>query len=150
MIVYGSVTLNGSPAADGYNITAWNNGALVGSILTSGGNYSIQVCGAPGQTCSSGNIISFQLAQLTTTQTATFTMGSSVNLNLAFTGTPNQQAQVQQATSSTTAQSNQTQVVTVVTTVSTPEYPDFAIVALVGLLITLITVVTLGRKRKTQ
>jgi hypothetical protein len=28
MIVYGPVTLNGSPAADGHNIAAWDNGGL--------------------------------------------------------------------------------------------------------------------------
>ena len=146
MIVSGQVTLNGTPAPDGYNITAWDNGAVVGSTLTSGGNYSIQVCGQTGQTCNQGDTINFQLAQLTTSQTTTFSRGFPASLNLDFTGTPNQQPQAV-----TTAQPSmteaQTTVVTVVTSVTTPEYQNYLPVLLVTMLM-IIGITMVLRKRR--
>ncbi len=98
MLLSGSVTLNGAPAPDGLNITAWDNGQVVGSVLTSGGQYnSLQACGQPDQNCHLGDSISFMLnGQLTAAQTATYQMGMPVTLDLTFTGT------LQQATASTT------------------------------------------------
>ena len=152
MIVSGQVTLNGSPASDGYNVTAWDNGAVVGSTLTSGGNYSVTVCGLAGQTCNQGDTISFQLDQLTTSQTTSLNRGFPVTLNLAFTGTPNQQPQ--QATATTTQPSMTeaqtvtavTSVVTVTSSVTTPEFPSYLPVMLVALLMTVGIVVILGRR----
>jgi len=141
MIISGAVTLNGTPSPDGYNITAWDNGAVVGSTLTSGGNYSVQVCGQSGQSCNSGDTINFQLDQLTTTQTTTFSRGSAANLNLDFSGTPNQQPQAVTTTQPTMTEaqnSNQTTTaVTAVTGVTTPEYQNQLAVLLVVVLMTL-------------
>jgi hypothetical protein len=127
MTIYGNVTLNGSPAPDGLNVTAWDNGRLVGSTTTSGGSYSVVVCGVAGETCSAGDTISFQLAQLTTSQTAAFntSTGGVLALNLAFTGTP----VIAAATSATTA--------TTASTTSTPisEYGNTVLVLLLTLAI---------------
>jgi len=149
--VGGSVTLNGSPAADGYNVTAVDNGAVVGYSLTSGGNYSISIaCGTPGITCSSGDTISFQMGGLTASQT--FALSSSNEglpntLNLTFTGTP---AQAQQTTQASVTQVTTTpvSVVTAVTSVSTPEYTNYLPVILAVVLITLGAMTTLRRKNK--
>ena len=154
MIVSGQVTLNGTPAPDGYNITAWDNGAVVGSTLTSGGNYSVSVCGEAGQTCSQDDTISFQLDQLTTSQTTSLNRGFPVTLNLAFTGTPS--AQPQQVTAATTqpsvteAQTTAavTSVVTVTSSVTTPEYPNYLSIMLVALLITVGLMIILHRRNR--
>lgn len=45
VIFRGNVTLNGSPVVDGLNVTAVDNGLVVGSALTSGGMYSLTACG---------------------------------------------------------------------------------------------------------
>jgi len=151
MIITGVVTLNGSSSPDGYNITAWDNGAVVGSTLTSGGNYSVQVCGQSGQSCNPGDTISFQLDQLTTTQTTSFSRGSAVNLNLDFTGTPNQQPLAVTTTQPTMTEaqtSNQTATaVTAVTGVNTPEYQNQLFVLLVAVLVT-IGIMTILRRNK--
>jgi len=124
MIVSGSVMLNGGPAPDGLNLTSWDRGQLVGSTTTSGGDYSVQVCGQAGQACNQGDTISFQLDQLRTNQTTVFNAGSPVNLDLGFTGSP--------------------------TTMSTPEFPSFAVTPLVILLITLGAVASQRTKSKTK
>jgi len=144
MIVSGSVTLNGNPAADGYNITAWDNGAQVGSALTSGGNYSVQVCGGAGQTCNQGDTISFQLGGLTASQTTSFNRGFPVSLNLTFTGTPSQGAQ----TMATTQAQTTAPVTTEVTSVATPEYPNYLPVLLVAALITLGVMASVRRRKE--
>jgi len=152
MIVSGQVTLNGNPAPDGYNITAWDNGAFVGSTLTSGGNFSVQVCGQSGQTCNQGDTISFQLAQLTTSQTTTFSRGFPANLNLDFTGTPNQQPQVVTTPQASVTEAQTTQATTIVTTVSsvtTPEYQDYLTVLLVAMLLALGVTTVMNRNRRT-
>jgi len=149
MIVSGAVTLNGNPSPDGYNITAWDNGAVIGSTLTSGGNYSVAVCGQAGQTCNQGDTISFQLDQLTTSQTTTLNRGFPATLNLAFTGTPNQQPQSVTTTqpSMTEAQTT-TNATTIVTTssVTTPEYPNYLTVMFFGLLIVLGVMAVVGKR----
>ena len=149
MIVSGTVTLNGNPSPDGYNITAWDNGAVVGSTLTSGGNYSVSVCGVAGQMCNQGDTISFQLDQLTTSQTTTLNRGFPATLNLAFTGTPNQQPQ-----SVTTTQPSMTEAQTMTTTVattssvSTPEYPNYLTIMLLALIMALGIIAVFGHKRQ--
>ena len=148
MIVSGAVTLNGSASPDGYNITAWDNGALVGSTLTTGGNYSVQVCGQSGQSCNPGDTINFQLDQLTTSQTASFARGSAVSLGLDFTGTPNQPPQAVTTAQPTMTEAQTTQVTTAVTGVTTPEYQNNLAVLLLGLVLTLGIMTIAGRNKK--
>ncbi len=144
MVVSGTVTLNGSPAPDGLNVTAWDGSQLVGATTISGGNYTVEVCGTAGQTCSGGDTISFQLDQLTSSQTTTFGSGTSVTLNLSFTGTPTQAAQTT-ATTTTNATLGPPPVPT-----TTPEYPNYLPVILVAVLITLGIIATLGRKNRRE
>jgi len=151
MIVSGTVTLNGSPSPDGYNITALDNGAVVGSTLTIGGNYSVAVCGQAGQSCNQGDTISFQLDQLTTSQTTTLNRGFPATLNLAFTGTPNQQPQsVTTAQPSMTEAQTTTNATTVAATssVSTPEYPNYLAIMLLALIIALGIIAVFGRRKQ--
>ena len=143
-IVSGTVTLNGSAAPDGLNVTAWDSGVIVGSALTSGGNYSVQICSVAGQVCHSGDAVTFQLEQLQDT-TDTFALTSSnegfpSTLNLSFSGTPTQ-VSPQQTVSSYTS-------LTQSTSTAVAEYPNYAIVPLVALLITLGAVATLRRRKK--
>lgn len=123
LIVSGTVTLNGSPAPDGLNLTAWDGTEFVGSTTTSAGNYTVEVCGTAGQTCSGGDTISFELGGLTTSQTTTFSVGGVVTLNLAFTGTPTQAAVTTTPTTTTTS----------TTSTPIPEYGNILLVLLVTL-----------------
>ena len=59
MLYTGNVTLNGSPAPDGLNVTAVDSGVVVGSGLTSGGAYSLSACSP--ENCNSGDTLSFML-----------------------------------------------------------------------------------------
>ncbi len=130
----GNVTLNGSPAPDGMNVTALDSGVVVGSSLTTGGQYAVQVCGQAGQTCNDGDTISFNLnGQLTAGQTATFQSsqrGLPQSLDLTFTGT------VQQMTTSMTE-------TMMTSSTSIPEFPA----ATLALLATLAVAVATLRKR---
>ena len=153
VIFSGNVMLNGVPAADGLNVTALDNGQVVGSALTSGGAYSLTACGEEGQTCNDGDVISFLLnGQLTAGQTVTFDSskrGFPFAQDLTFTGTigAGQTAATTMATLAEITQSTQSQtVVTVVSTLSTPEYQNFTIIALAALLIVL-GVITATRRR---
>ena len=143
-IVSGTVTLNGSAAPDGLNVTAWDNGAIVGSALTSGGNYSVNICGSAGQVCHSGDTVTFQLAQLKDT-TDTFALTSSnegfpSTLNLSFTGTPSQVSPQQTTTAASTSITQ--------TTSAVAEYPNSILIPLVALMITLGAVTTLHRRKQ--
>jgi len=155
VIFSGNVMLNGVAAMDGLNVTALDNGVVVGSALTSGGAYSLTACGEAGQTCNGGDVISFQLnGQLTASQTVIFDgskRGFQVVQDLVFTGTIGA-AQTATTTTATVAQSTQSTeaqtVVTVISTVTTPEYQNFAILTLTALLITLGIIAAGKRKAK--
>ena len=89
MLYTGNITLNGSPAPDGLNVTALDSGVVVGSALTSGGAYSLSACSP--ENCNQGDTLSFKLnGQLTAAQTVavdTSQRGIPQNQDLAFTGT---------------------------------------------------------------
>jgi len=118
----GNVTLNGSPAPDGLNITALDSGQVMGSALTSGGTYSdLEICGQAGQTCNSGDTITFKLnGQLTAAQTATLgDRGIPQSQDLAFTGTLSSvTTTVPPPTSTTTATTPETSSTSQATTTS--------------------------------
>jgi len=145
MNVSGTVTLNGYPAPDALVLSAWDGGQLVGSTSTSGGNYSVEVCGQTGMTCNGGDTISFHLDQLTTNQTTSFSNGANVTLNLSFTGAPGSAAQTT-ATPTTTIGPPPTPVVST----TTPEYPNYLPVILVAMLIALGVIATLGRRNRRE
>jgi len=152
MVVSGSVTLNGSPAPDGLNLTAWDSSEFVGSTTTSGGNYSVQVCGVVGQICNENDTISFQLGGVGTNQTTSFGLGLAVNLDLAFTGTPIQAAITTTTQPTVTPASNQTTTTNTTMTeligTATPEYPNYLPVTLLAVLITLGVIASLGKKKR--
>lgn len=128
MLFTGNVTLNGAPAGDGLNVTALDNGLVVGSTLTSGGQYTVQVCGQLDQACNGGETISFKLnGQLTASQTATFDSslrGIPQTLELTFTGTLQQitttmtTSTTSSTTSSTTVESSTSESTTTTTSTS--------------------------------
>ena len=144
MVVSGSVTLNGTPAPDGQNLTAWDGGQFVGSTSTSYNatvgmtNYTLEVCGSAGQTCTAGDTISFELDGLTTSQTTTFcsaitpSCAAGVTLNLAFTGT------IPAAASVSTA---------VTTSTPVPEYGSTVLVLLVAVGIVALASSLVARRR---
>jgi hypothetical protein len=124
MLYAGNVTLNGSPAPDGLNVTAVDNSVVVGSTLTSGGAYSLTACFP--QNCNSGDTLSFMLnGQLTAAETIsinTANRGSPQTQDLSFTGT----------LSSAQATTTQTTMIEVSTT-ATPEFPTVALSLLAAL-----------------
>lgn len=116
MLYTGNVTLNGSPAPDGLNVTALDNGVVVGSALTSGGTYSLSACSP--ENCNQGDTLTFKVSgQLTAAQTVavdTSQRGIPQNQDLAFTGTLSS-------------------VTTVTTTSQIPEFPALALSLLAAL-----------------
>ena len=136
LLYTGNVTLNGSPAPDGLNVTAVDNGQTVGSALTGGGAYSLSACSP--QNCSPGDTLSFRLNdQLIATETVTVSnanRGSAQTQNLAFTGTLSSGATTGQIA---TSQTQTTSVTTQVTSVSTPEFPTVALSLLAVLAVAL-------------
>ena len=143
MVISGSVTLNGTPTPDDSNLTAWDNGIVVGFNLTMGGQYSIEVCGSPDVNCNPGDTISFKLnGQLTSSQTAQFSIGTITSMDLSFTGELTNAG----TTASTTVQQQATTMVTsVVSTTTTPEYQSFTIISIIAVLFAL--GILAGRKR---
>lgn len=140
LLYTGNVTLNGSPAPDGLNVTAVDNGQVVGSALTSGGAYSLSACSP--QNCNLGDTLSFKLnSQLIATETVTVdnaNRGTAQTQNLAFTGTLTSAAAT--AAQMTTSQSQvtsvatqTTSVTTQVSSVSTPEFPTVVLTLLAAL-----------------
>ena len=112
MVVHGTVTLDGNSAHDGLNVTAWDRGVIVGSVLTSEGTYFLEVCGQVEQYCNQNDVIGFKLdingTLSSANQTTPFTRGISVSLNLSFT----------------------------FTSTPTPEYPNYSPIIIVAMLIT--------------
>ena len=141
LVFSGAVTLNGSPAPDGLNVTAVDSGVVVGSAITSGGNYSLSACSP--QNCNSGDTLSFMLnGQLTAAETTTVNTadrGIPQTQDLTFTGTlTSAQATAQQTTAPQTT--IVTSVVTQVTSVATPEFPTVALSLLAALAVAFVLV----------
>ena len=135
MVISGSVTLNGAPTPDGSNITAWDNGIVVGFNLTMGGQYSIEVCGSPDVNCNPGDTISFKLnGQLTSSQSTQFSIGTINSMDLSFTG---ELTNASTATSTSVQQQATTTVTSVVSTTTTPEYQSYAIISILTVLLAL-------------
>lgn len=122
MLYTGNVTLNGSPAPDGLNVTAVDSGVVVGSGLTSGGAYSLSACSP--ENCNSGDTLSFMLnGQLAAAQTVavdTSQRGIPQTQGLSFTGTL--------SSVTTTAPPPP-----ITSTTSTPEFPAVALSLLAAL-----------------
>ena len=163
MAFTGSVALNGAPARDGLNLTAWDNAVSltqpIGWVLTSGGQYSnLVVCGQPDQSCNNGDAISFKLnSQLTASETGTYAAGEVTSLDLHFTGqlssatTASTMTYLSQTTttSQTVAVTTATNTSTVSTTTEIPEFPN-AILALLGIAALSASILSKSRLRKTR
>jgi Flp pilus assembly protein TadD len=82
-VFVGAVSLDGVAEADGADVTAWVDGALVADTQVSGGEYVLLVF--QGNSCFAGKTVSFKVSGVDVAETAAWIQGGAEVLDLVAT-----------------------------------------------------------------